>query len=423
MENNFYNDLLFILQNNKIQTMPSQELISNYEEIALAVWKSFGAAEDYYGYTSPTEWYASGNWKEVLNTYKTNTEFWDKAINVCQFTPYEILSNSSFQQDFPEAFAHLMSDKQFVKNMVINANNRFAFELLDKSTLTTDEISDLYKNAILKDPYNFNNYKIKEYEHDGNFVTILLTKYPSYYSMLDTKHKNNDDYIQLALKDHSNFVHLSDKKKDEYFQVWIDANQKTKLYPKEVEIYSSKQQSMILKARPEIIPEMLNKDFSLYKPLAIEALQEHLEKNIDYFPEAQVIKLFKHKEDLEKIKPMLEKFAQTYQNPKQFSKKESKLMALISLDKSLKETLENNIFYQLNIMSAQQKITKEVFEGYFQSIDKRVKNEGLAVDKAHSFLSRMKNKLPSSVLEEQKYPEKDLYRYLENNLARPKMKM
>lgn len=423
MENNFYNDLLFVLQNNNLRTMPSQDLISNHKDIALAVWKNFSAGEDYYGYSSLHEWYSEGKWKEVLSNYKNDNDFWKEAINNSQFSPYEILSHLSFKNDFPEAFSHLMNDKEFVKHMVTHSDNRFVFDLLGSSSLSKDEIDDLYKNEILKNLHNFNDYKVKEYEHDGNFVTTLLIKYPSFYNKLDTNHKNNDDYIQLALKDSRNFEYLSDKNKEKYFQVWLEANKDKKLWVRDIEKFGLTQQSMILKTRPESIPQMLDTQFSQYKSVAIEAIQAHLEKNIDYFTEAQVVKLFKSSEDLAKIKPMLEDFANTYQNPKQFSKKENKIMALISLDKNLKETLENNIFYQLNIMSPQQKITKEVFEGYFQGVDNKVKNEGLAVDKANAFLARMKNKLPTSVLVEQKYPDKDLYSHLESQMSRPKMKM
>lgn len=428
MENNFYQDLLFILENNKITTLPRQELINNDESVALAVWKNFTVKNDYYDYgdyedVSFNEWYKEGNWKEVLSNYKENMQFWEKAMTDTHFSPYQLLSDNDFKKDFPEVVNQFIADKNFMTHLVHHSDNLHVFDLVSDKVFAQDEIDSLYKNAILKNPQSFHNSKIRSFEHDSNFVTTLLTKYPGEYYLLNQENKENDQYITLALKDKSNLNNIPKNKVDNYVEAWLEVHKNGKFYQNEIETLTEKQKHALLNERTDLLAIVLEKEFSPYKDLAINLLQKDFDKNIDYFNNIQVMRLFSYKEDLDKIKPMLQNFAENYDNPKQLSKKESKIIGLVSLDKVAKQKLESNIFYQLNVMSSQQKIPVEVFDAYFKNVEDRVNNEGLSLEKANAFLARLKNKLSSEVLAEKKYPEKDLYEYLSNQKQAPKMKM
>ena len=429
MENNFYQDLLFVLENNKITTLPRQELINTDENIALAVFKNFSVKNDYYDYddeygeVSFNQWYKEGNWKQVLVNYKDNVSFWEKAIEASQFSAYQLLSNSEFKNDFPVIFNQFTTDKQFMTHLVTHSDYREVFDLVSDKVFSQEEIDSLYKNAILKNPHNFNQHMIKSYENDESFVTTLLTKFPQQYYILNKENKENDEYINLALKDKSNINYIPKNKVDNHVDAWVEVHKDSRFAYKEIEILTDKQKNVLLTKRVDFLSNALEKDFSQYKDIAIKVLQNDFDKNIDYFNNSQVVRLFSNKENLEKIKPILQDFAENYDNAKQLSKKESKIIALVSMDKVAKEKLESNIFYQLNIMSPHQKVTEEVFQAYFTNVQDRVNNKNLSVEKANAFLSRMKNKLPVEVLSERKYPEKDLYEYLIAQKTTSKLKM
>jgi hypothetical protein len=152
MEDNYYEELLYVLQNNKIEKLPSTKLIANNSEIALAVWSNFALEEDYYGYASFEDWYETANWKQVLSSYKEDVSFWKKAINNTKFNIDTILSNKEFQNDFPKIYEALSKDNEILMAAFDKTNDKSLIDLMD---LSENEKDILYKKYYISEPYFF----------------------------------------------------------------------------------------------------------------------------------------------------------------------------------------------------------------------------------------------------------------------------
>lgn len=411
------------IKNNLLNNLPPQELIDSNSNIALSLWHD-SALEDNYLYSTFVSFYHKTNWKEILHNYNNDMDFWKKAINHPKFGAYAILSNPDFQKDFKDVFDSIIKDKSMMLDLIENSHGSYLyFYILDETIFNKEELDSLYKREILKFAAHFQYTKIAGYQDDEVFVKELLIKDPIYYALLNEENREKDEYIKLALKHKTNINIIPKSKVDNYIDTWLQVHQENNFSYKDIENLSSKQKGALLEARIDLIPICLSKNFSDYKNLAIQSLQNNLEEKIGYFSNAQIMNLFKEKESVEKITSQLQDFAQKYNKTKAFSKNDNKIIGLISLDKIAEQTLENNIFYQLNNMQPHQKITNEKFEDYFKKINSKVKTEEINLSKANLFLNKLKNKLSITALQEKPYPKDNLYEYLENSLSKPKLKM
>lgn len=419
MDSNVYNELLFVLQNNEITKLPSTKFISENKEIALAVWGSFKVEQDYYQYASFEDWYATANWKEVLSSYKEDISFWKEAIKNTTFKLETILSNDSFKTDFPIICKALIEDNDLLLEMFNDNTNK---SLIDLMTIPENDKDRLYKAYYLKDPYSIDGSSLLKYQSDKDFTKGLLKVHPQLYLSLTQENKSNNEYIDIALKKQpSLFRYLPSDKKEQYFPTWLEDNINNNI---NINYFSLNQKREIFAKRPDLLVLNLDQseDFAIYKDVAIKIIQADFDKNIGYFNSWQLRNLFKEKEDFVKIQPMLENFVDNYSN-KQFSKKDEKIFEIIFYEKTLKEKVENNLFFQINRMSPQKKITLEVFHGYFINIQDKVNNEELPIEKANAVLVRLKNKLPTDVLVKERYPENNLYDFLNGSTVSNKLKM
>lgn len=414
----YLKEIIQILENNDIKTLPSKELISSNEQVALAVWKNFTLDGDYYGYYSFNEWYEAANWGQTLSAYKDNIGFWEKAIKVqigneemdIQYSDF--YTYPQFKEDFPLIADHISKDNNLLVELLFRTNKR---DFLDQLTLPEDEKTKIEKQFYLKNYHSLAPVAAQHYENDPEFITQLLKVAPHFYGGLSEEAKNNDEYIKLAMKHSNNFGYIPVEKADQYFSGWLKDNLHQKFILTQ---FTENQQYQILAKKPEMLAPLLDKDPYKYKDFAINAIAKsngdvnHIVDICNAFTLPQLINVFKQPSDLEKVRPMLEFFVKNYNSTKEISKKENKVMAIIELDTDLTNKLRENIFYQLNEMKPGYKLSKEKFDNYADQVIAKVNNNELDTDKASSFLGRLKNKLSIELLQAEKYPHKDLYEYI-----------
>ena len=403
----YIKEIVEILENNKIKHLPSIELISQSEDIALAVWKNFVVGGDYYGYYDFNDWYIEGNWKEKLKSYSENVKFWEKAIEICNnnFDFSDFLLNKEFQIDFPIIKNYFLSNNEKLAEYYNKNGNE---EYLELSTLSKEEKDILYKKKILNNPSYLSIDTLRKYENDEVFITSILEKNPNTYNNLNDINKLNEKFIELAFKNKNfDFVYIPAEKQDKYFPLWLENHVNDRHV---LSSFKPAQRKAILEVRPDLFLNMSDKDLFKDSDIAIKVIQNDI-FNIRHFSLKQIDTLFKEL-SLDKIKPQLLKYAQEYSNTQEISKTENKIFALIKMDKEITKTLKNNIFYQLNTMIPDSKIIKATFDGYVDIIIDKVENHNFPIGKADSYLGRLKNKLPVEILKEEKYPSTDIYKYI-----------
>lgn len=415
----YLKELIQVLENNDIKALPSKELISANEEVALAVWKNFTVDGDYYGYYSFNEWYEAGNWGDTLSAYKDNVDFWKKAIKAqidnekMDIEYSDFYTYPQFKEDFPVIAEHISKDNNLLVELLFKTNKK---DFLYQLTVPEEEKVKIEKQFYLKNYHDLVPMSAQHYENDPEFITQLLKVAPYFYGGLTTEAKNNDEYIKLAMKHSNNFHYLPSEKADQYFSTWLKDNLNQKFILSQ---FTENQQDQILAKKPEMLAPLLDKDPYKYKDIAINAIKKangnvnNIVEICNAFTLPQLINIFKQPSDLEKVRPVLEFFVTNYNSTKEISKKENKVMAIVELDTQLTNTLRDNIFYQLNEMKPAYKLSKEKFDNYCDQVITKVNNQEIDTDKASSFLGRLKNKLSLEVLQDEKYPHKDLYSHIE----------
>ena len=412
----YLEEIINILEANDIKSLPSQELINNNQRVALAVWKNFTIAGDYYGHYSMNEWYNEGKWGQVLKAYENNTQFWDKALAEKDFSS-ELILHSSFKEDFPAIAQSILTDNEKLLALFHKTSDLQIFQIL---TFDEPKKDAIYKDFVLSKHGYLNAGDIKKYQEDTQFVEAALKLVPSFYDYLTPENKLNDNYIKLVLDiDSTLFPYIPKEKQDQYFGVWLEQHKDQKHV---LDNFTESQRDKILSVRPDLLSHALDRDPFKYKEMVIDTVVRDGLETFNHFSLNQLTNVFKQPKDLEKIKPLLSGFAINYSNVKEISKKENKIIAIISLDTDLRDQLRENIFYQLNEMTPGYKLPKEKFDGYVTKVIEKVENSTLTVEKANSFLGRLKNKMPSDVLKEEKLPNTDLYLHLVEKLANDKPK-
>ena len=407
---NYIKEIINILENNEIRTIPSNDLLASHPDIALAVWKNFVISGDYYGSYDFKEWYSEANWVEKLQPYKDDVKFWEKALDL-------ITSNSNidrnfildldFQKDFPIVKEKFLNDNNFVINLYKKTG---VISFLNVLNATQEEKNNLEKSYTLIHQKHASTDMVK-FQDDAVFTKQILEKWPSLYAHLNDTNKLDDNYIQIALKDkYVSIKDIPEQKQNQFFAAWLD-NNKDSIRLADLQALNPYQKKEVLKIKPEFIGQVLDQNTYAYQDIAVAALEKDI-FSIRHFNPQQLKKLFSEDNNYNKIKPNLVSYIQSYSNTQEISKTESKIFAIVNLSPELRKELKKNIFYTLNTMPKEQKITINQFTDAFNDIKNQVENKGLTEGKADSFLVRMKNKLEPAELEIQKFPSLNLYKHL-----------
>ena len=407
---NYIKEIINILENNEIRTIPSNDLLASHPDIALAVWKNFVISGDYYGSYDFKEWYSEANWVEKLQPYKDDVKFWEKALDL-------ITSNSNidrnfildldFQKDFPIVKEKFLNDNNFVINLYKKTG---VISFLNVLNATQEEKNNLEKSYTLIHQKHASTDMVK-FQDDAVFTKQILEKWPSLYAHLNDTNKLDDNYIQIALKDkYVSIKDIPEQKQNQFFAAWLD-NNKDSIRLADLQALNPYQKKEVLKIKPEFIGQVLDQNTYAYQDIAVAALEKDI-FSIRHFNPQQLKKLFSEDNNYNKIKPNLVSYIQSYSNTQEISKTESKIFAIVNLSPELRKELKKNIFYTLNTMPKEQKITINQFADAFNDIKNQVENKGLTEGKADSFLVRMKNKLEPAELEIQKFPSLNLYKHL-----------
>ena len=406
----YIKEIINILENNEIRTIPSNELLASHPDIALAVWKNFVISGDYYGNYDFKEWYSEANWVEKLQPYKNDVKFWEKALDL-------ITSNSNidrnfildldFQKDFPIVKEKFLNDNNFVIDLYKKTG---VISFLNVLNATQEEKNNLEKSYTLIHQKHASTDMVK-FQDDAVFTKQILEKFPYLYTHLNDTNKLDDNYIQIALKyKYVSIKDIPEQKQNQFFPAWLEDN-KDSIRLADLEALNPFQKKEVLKVKPEFIGQVLDKNIYAYQDIAVAAIEKDIFA-IRHFNPQQLKKLFSEDNNYNRIKPQLVSYIQSYNNTQEISKTESKIFAFVNLSLELRKELKKNIFYALNTMPKEQKITINQFTDAFNDIKNQVENKGLTEGKADSFLVRMKNKLEPAELEIQKFPSLNLYQHL-----------
>lgn len=409
---NYQEELLAMLENNELKTLPSQALIDSDERIVKAIWKNkefegYHKYDDYYSDNFET-WYQKSKWGTVLQKYSTNTALWEELLEVYS-SAHEFILNPIFQKDFPIIADHFLKDNDKLIELFNKTRNK---EFHDRLTLDFDKKEDVYKLFLINNHRHIDAEIITKYESDDVFVNKLLTQNSSYFAYLNEENRTNKAYIKIALRGHyDNFFLLSDENKDKYFKQWATHYIK-QINFKNVLNLKSEQQAFILCQRHDLLASaILSKDNGLYQ-VAVDSLKDNLEELINSFG-ADSLKLFaKNKENLKYIQPQLEKFVDNYKGAG-FSKKDNKMIMLISYNQELKEKLQANIFYKVNtILESKQKQDVEWFEYIMKKVFNLYDNKKINNEDAKVLTGKVKSCLSIDAMKELRIPKENSFEFI-----------
>lgn len=398
MSYNYEEQLINLLENNKINSLPDAQLIQTNERVALAVWKNF--VENYEdlveGGTYFSSWYESGKFGVSLQPYANNVDFWKTAFtDHDEFSPLEPLKNADFKKDFPYIVNHFVNNIEFLKDIILTEGNYSAniiIDIINESVLSSNDKNNLIKDLIIKYPHSVNDYIIKGFEDDNEFVKRILTKTPYYYTKLSDTNKLNDEFISLALVDKNLYKELPAEKKEQFFPVWAETRAPF-VTLKEVGELTLEQQKEILVNRADLLESFYTQAPTKYIDTVVKSIEKDFSKNFYAFNNLQLIKIFQDSDNLDKIRPQLENFIENYKGVQQINKKENRVISVIALDTDLQNKLLNNVYYKFNDMSGNTVLELEDFNKIVETVNNDMINKTITPEKAVGFLNRVKNKL------------------------------
>jgi hypothetical protein len=410
---NYQEELLAMLENNELRTLPSQELIDSSERVVKAIWKNKEfESEDRYGgdryYDSFEIWYYKSKWGTILQKYSENTQLWEELLGIHE-GGYNFILSSIFQEDYPVIAEHFLKNNDKLIELFNKTGNK---EFYDRLNLDLEKKEDVHKLFLIKNYYHIDKEVIKKYENDDAFVTKLLNKNSSYFTYLNTENKANKEYIKIALRGHyDNFFLLSDENKNRYFKSWA-THYISKINLKNVLNLDTEQQSFILSQRHDLLSSAIqNKDRGLYQ-IAVDCLKKNVEEVINAFDDDSLKVFIKNKENLKTIKPQLEKFVENYKGAG-FTKKDNKMMFLLSYDNELTEKLQTNIFYKVSkVIESKQKQDVDWFEYMMKKVltlydDKKITNE-----EAKILTGKVKSCLTIEAMKELRIPKENSFEFV-----------
>jgi len=423
---NYQEELLRILETNKLATLPSQAVIDSDERFARAVWKNLKHEGDYrhgdfYPDSFPT-WYEKANWGKILQKYSENTKLWEELLAIkfeprsyyaeIKNTSYDFILSPMFQKDYPIIAEHFLTNNDKLIDLFNKTQNK---EFFNRLTLDLDKKEDVFKLFLINSSNNIDEELIKKYENDDKFVIKLLNKSVSNFAYLNEENRAKRENIKIALKgDRKNFYLLSNENKERYFTVWATHYIKD-FNLKEILKFESHQQEFILSQRADLLAGAIqNKDRELYK-IAVDCLKANLNNVINSFDEASLRIFAKNKDNLKEIEPQLEKFVNDYKGS--IGKKEDKMMFLVSFNYELKEKLQTNIFYQINkILEIKEKQDRDWFEYIMKKVSNLYNSQQINDDDAKILTGKAKSCLTIDVMKELRIPKENSFDYVRTNV-------
>lgn len=419
----YLKELVKVLKENPIEKLPSQEFINAHEEIALVVFKNFKIETfhyyDEYVQEEFSDWYQRGNWGHTLSQYKSY-DFWKNAVTGHLFE-IELLISPYFEKDFPEIQQQFLNDDTYLEKIYHKTKD---VEYLKMMKVSKEEKNNILKNTLLMDYALIREEHVIEFSEDKEFIKRMLMKDVRLFEFLSDNDRLNDEYIQLLIDhshDYRNFLEeVPLEAQEKHIDYWLDKFKNQKMVFNDL---PEKHQLKLLEVRPDLISKILDSDVYKYKDIAIDSIIKNGYEVLVTFTLPQLTNLFKQKEDLDKIKPVLKKYIENYNNVQQISKQDNKIIAIISLNWELSDALKNNIFYQLNEMPKDKKIGPKEFASYVEKVKHEVEVNGLPIEKADKFVRRLKNKLLPEELADKRYPEENLYEYLTSGKKNNTLKM
>jgi hypothetical protein len=407
---NYQEELLAMLENNELKTLPSQALIDSDERVVKAVWKNlqfegYHKYDDYYSDSFET-WYQKSNWGTVLQKYASNTALWEELLEVYS-SAHEFILNPIFQKDFPIIADHFLKDNDKLIELFNKTRNK---EFHDRLTLDFDKKEDVYKLFLINNHRHIDAEIITKYENDDVFVNKLLTQNSSYFAYLNEENRANTEYIKIALRGHyDNFFLLSDQNKEKYFEQWA-THYISKITLKNVSsLKNNEQQTFILSRRHDLLSSAIqSKDRGLYQ-IAVDCLKGNVAEVINAFDDASLKIFAKNKDNLKFITPQLENFVDNYKGAG-FSKKDNKMIKLISYNQELKEKLQTNIFYKVNtILESKQKQDVGWFDYIIKKVFNLYDNKEITNEDAKILTGKIKSCLTIDAMKELRIPKENSF--------------
>lgn len=438
----FKKHLLIQLQNDPIYNLPSIEVINSDINFALAVWKNFSVYSFQNSRVSIDSWYSAGNWKNNLEKYKEDINFWKVALEEGNFK-YEVLLHENFQKDFPFITQYYLKSNERLQELYYKTNKEEFFNLID---LSEDEKYKIKQYYYAEKGSNVSQDFITKYEHDQNFILKLLTKNCGYFKCLNEENRDNPEYIKLALTNNPlNFEYLSEVNKDITEYIKLAFNRKTSIHihkvatnfhllsdDRKINLFSGwlthfgqvisgsditklneLQREEAFRLRPELLGGMLQNQSKKYGTVAAKLLNEDFDKYIPYVNEPMLFVHYKNLEDTVFIKDNLDQYINEYIPKTKLSKKDKNILYLIGLDESLIGKLNSNVGYQINVLiNKPDKISEETF---FTFVDKMIalnKSSEVTIEQCDSYITSLRSKLESSVQKELRLPKVGTFNYL-----------
>lgn len=409
---NYQEELISMLENNELKKLPSQEVIDSNERIVKAIWKNFEFEEYYkhgeYYSESFGDWYKRANWGTVLKKYSDNTKLWEELLEL-QEGSRNFLLNPIFKQDFPVIAEHFLHNNDRLIELFNKTRNQ---EFHDRLTLDFDKKEDVYKLFLLNNNSHIDKELIEKYEHDSVFVNKLLTKNSSYFAYLNTDNRAKKGNIIIALRGHyDNFFLLSEENKNKYFEQWAN-HYISKITLKNVLNLNVEQQTFILAKRHDLLSSAIqSKDRGLYQ-IAVDCLKENVAEVINAFDNESLKVFSKNKDNLKFIEPQLEKFVDNYKGAG-FSKKDLKMITLISYNQELKEKLQTNIFYKVNqILESKQKKDINWFDYIIKQLFDLYDHKQITNDDAKVLTGKIKSCLTVESMKELRIPKENSFEFI-----------
>lgn len=397
-----------LIENQIFYQLPKQSLINLDERLALAIFKNYKNRridEEYESYNK----YQEINFTEILNAYKNNKKFWEKA-NI-----QEHLLDEDFRQQFPEMCFQFLTDKEFLLNFFENKKNVLILDSLN-SLVPKEEFERLEKSFLLSSYGNIE--KIIKYEDDEDFIKELVKKRPFIFTELSDKSKNNKNIILVYLEYEKSILTFDKQKQNELFITWatIHKNWDMKIIDQLDFEYLKPIMKKINKSNNEyLIQKLLSRNIAKYKEVILDFFIQN--KNESFF-----IKMIKEK-SLEDLNPIIKEldctqYLQNWMNNfnyKKFDKFEYKILELIKNYPELNKQWENSFeCFITKVVSKNELLTFEDFRLGLDIQLKKLENNLITYEKVESNMLQLKKYLPIEILKEIRIPNNHIVEYLQN---------
>lgn len=408
--------LLSILNDNRIEKIPQTPLEVNNIEVVLALWENCRpklSIDDEYLLRASyvNEWYQKNDWKQILSHYNDNYLFWDKAIQKFQ---YKLLLDKNFKKDFPTVVDYYLKDNNFLESIFNKTKNKDFFELISKTSEEKDIIYTNYLNSAASSIVIEDIRKYQDVKEDVSFIKKALSKNPDYYKHLNERNKENLEFIRLAIVKRENYYKIPENLKSLFFVDWYNRF-KQEINPKEIPFFTLEQQERILMERPILLIATINSGQKQYYHLIKKVIDKDL-KTIDEFDLKHLMSSYANENDIGMIRVKVEKFIENYQYLGCLRERDQKLAYIASLDEQLNQKLKENIYIQINDCiygSNKKELTNTIFENFFEILLKKQKDNKIKPEEIEELLIKARKKLSITDLIENRYPKKDLFKYMQ----------